>query len=38
VIAHRPETIAGSQRVVQLKDGQLSEVVRAVAAGHGLSD
>lgn len=38
VIAHRPETIAGSQRVVQLKDGQLSEVVRAVAAEHGLSD
>ena len=32
VIAHRPETIAGAQRVVQLRDGQVLEVVRAVAA------
>jgi ATP-binding cassette, subfamily B, bacterial CvaB/MchF/RaxB len=31
VIAHRPETIAGAQRVVQLKDGQVMEVARAVA-------
>ena len=38
VIAHRPETIAGSQRVVHLMDGQLSEVVRAVAAEHGSPD
>lgn len=28
VIAHRPETIAGAQRVVQLKDGQVQELVR----------
>lgn len=32
VIAHRPETIAGAQRVVQLRDGQVLDVVRAVAA------
>jgi ATP-binding cassette subfamily B protein RaxB len=31
VIAHRPETIAGSQRVVQLKNGLISEVMRAVS-------
>ena len=30
IIAHRPETIAGAQRVVQLREGQISEVVRAV--------
>lgn len=30
VIAHRPETIAGAQRVVQVRDGQVSEVARAV--------
>lgn len=30
VIAHRPETIAGAQRVVQLKDGQVQELVRQV--------
>jgi ATP-binding cassette, subfamily B, bacterial CvaB/MchF/RaxB len=30
VIAHRPETIAGAQRVVQLKDALVVEVVRAV--------
>ena len=29
-IAHRPETIAGAQRVVQLRDGQVHEVARAV--------
>ncbi len=32
VIAHRPETIAGAQRVVQVKDGTVVEVMRAVAA------
>jgi ATP-binding cassette, subfamily B, bacterial CvaB/MchF/RaxB len=32
VIAHRPETIAGAQRVVQLKDGQVVELVRAIRA------
>ena len=32
VIAHRPETIAGAQLVVQLKDGAVVELVRAVAA------
>jgi ATP-binding cassette, subfamily B, bacterial CvaB/MchF/RaxB len=39
VIAHRPETIAGAQRVVQLRDGQVVDVVRAVTtapAGVGL--
>lgn len=30
VIAHRPETIAGAQRVVQVMQGQVQEVVRAV--------
>ncbi len=30
VIAHRPETIAGAQRVVQIKDGQVQELVRQV--------
>jgi ATP-binding cassette, subfamily B, bacterial CvaB/MchF/RaxB len=30
VIAHRPETIAGAQRVVQVKDGQVAEVARVV--------
>ena len=33
IIAHRPETIAGAQRVVQVKDGQVSDVLRAVEAG-----
>lgn len=28
IIAHRPETIAGAQRVVQVRDGQVSEVAR----------
>lgn len=32
VIAHRPETIAGAQRVVQVKAGQVVAVARAVAA------
>jgi ATP-binding cassette, subfamily B, bacterial CvaB/MchF/RaxB len=32
VIAHRPETIAGAQRVVQVKDGQVVEVARVVAS------
>jgi ATP-binding cassette subfamily B protein RaxB len=30
IIAHRPDTIAGAQRVVQLKEGQVGEVVRVV--------
>lgn len=30
VIAHRPETIAGAQRVVQLKNGEVLEVARAL--------
>jgi ATP-binding cassette, subfamily B, bacterial CvaB/MchF/RaxB len=32
IIAHRAETIAGAQRVVQLREGQISEVLRAVEA------
>lgn len=32
VIAHRPETIAGAQRVVQVSGGKVLEVARAVAA------
>jgi ATP-binding cassette, subfamily B, bacterial CvaB/MchF/RaxB len=31
IIAHRPETIAGAQRVVQLKGGRAVDVVRVVA-------
>jgi ATP-binding cassette subfamily B protein RaxB len=31
IIAHRPDTIAGAQRVALLKDGQVGEVARAVA-------
>ena len=30
IIAHRPETIAGAQRVVQLKDGGVVELMQAV--------
>lgn len=30
VIAHRPETIAGAQRVVQVKDGKVVEIARAM--------
>lgn len=30
VIVHPPETIAGAQRVVQVKDGQVVEVARAM--------
>ncbi|WP_140627009.1 peptidase domain-containing ABC transporter [Methylibium rhizosphaerae] len=30
VIAHRPETIAGAQRVVQIRDGQVAELMQAV--------
>lgn len=30
IIAHRPETIAGAQRVVQLHDGQITEGMHAV--------
>ncbi|MFN7664599.1 MAG: peptidase domain-containing ABC transporter [Inhella sp.] len=32
IIAHRPETIAGAQRVVQVRDGQVSDVARAVGS------
>lgn len=32
VIAHRPETIAGAQRVVQVKEGGVTEVMRAVGS------
>lgn len=35
LIAHRPDTIAGAQRVVMLKDGALAELARAEAAGAG---
>lgn len=31
IIAHRPDTIAGAQRVVQLKEGQVAEVPRVMA-------
>lgn len=31
IIAHRPETIAGAQRVVQVANGQVAEVARALA-------
>ena len=31
VIAHRPETIIGAQRVVQIRDGAVVELVRVVA-------
>jgi ATP-binding cassette subfamily B protein RaxB len=30
VIAHRPETIAGAKRVLQLRDGKVSEILRTV--------
>lgn len=32
VIAHRPETIAGAQRVVQLRDKQITEILRTVGS------
>ncbi|MEO6278925.1 peptidase domain-containing ABC transporter [Roseateles sp.] len=32
IIAHRPETIAGAQRVVQVKGGQVLDVARAMPA------
>jgi ATP-binding cassette subfamily B protein RaxB len=35
VIAHRPETIAGAQRVVRLKQGQVVEESRAGRAAAG---
>jgi ATP-binding cassette subfamily B protein RaxB len=35
IIAHRPETIAGAQRVVQVRDGQVTEVARVVAGPSG---
>ncbi|CAM3860376.1 peptidase domain-containing ABC transporter [Roseateles saccharophilus] len=31
IVAHRPETIAGAQRVVQLRDGQVFDLARAAA-------
>ena len=33
VIAHRPETIAGAQRVVQVREGQVLELARQVSSG-----
>ncbi len=33
VIAHRPETIAGAQRVVQVRDGHVLELARQVGGG-----
>jgi ATP-binding cassette subfamily B protein RaxB len=33
VIAHRPETIAGALRVVQVRDGQVLELARQVTSG-----
>lgn len=30
IIAHRPETISGAQRVVVLKNGQVEELLRSV--------
>jgi ATP-binding cassette subfamily B protein RaxB len=35
VIAHRPETISGAQRVVLVKDGKVVEILRAVTSGDG---
>jgi hypothetical protein len=35
VIAHRPETVAGAQRVVQVKDGGVVELMRAVGVPTG---
>lgn len=35
IIAHRPETIAGAQRVVQIKEGQVMELAKAVVAPPG---
>lgn len=37
VIAHRPETIAGAQRVVQLRNAAVLEVARTVGAGEAFS-
>ncbi|MBH9575369.1 peptidase domain-containing ABC transporter [Inhella proteolytica] len=31
IIAHRPETIAGAQRVVQVREGQVMELARALS-------
>lgn len=31
IVAHRPETIAGAQRVVQLRDGHVVEILRRAA-------
>ena len=33
IIAHRPETIAGAQRVVLVREGQVTELARVVPAG-----
>lgn len=32
IIAHRPETISGAQRVVQVKDGKVIELMRVVSS------
>jgi len=37
IIAHRPETIAGAQRIVQLEEGRLVEVMRAAEGTKGLA-
>ncbi|MFO1251720.1 MAG: hypothetical protein U1E77_11450 [Inhella sp.] len=31
IIAHRPETIAGAQRVVHVREGQVMELARALS-------
>jgi len=38
IIAHRPETISGAQRVVVVKDGKVVEVMRAMSSGDDLSE
>lgn len=38
IFAHRPETIAGAERVVQVLDGKVLDAVRAVAAPPQLTD
>lgn len=37
IIAHRPETIAGAKRVVQVQQGQVVEVLREAPRGPGAS-
>jgi ATP-binding cassette subfamily B protein RaxB len=38
IIAHRPETIAGARRVVQLKEARIEEVMRAAAGAKSAAD